>query len=64
MKFNCKNLSIDDEESGYTVSFSDQEEHFDPDEKISIDAVMASLGQYIMLQRTYGEDDFEEDYYY
>ena len=30
----------------------------------SVKEIMNSLQPYIMLQRTYGEDDFEEDFYY
>ena len=64
MKFECKEISINDEEFGCTVSLSDTKEKNNYDKELSIDEVMDSLGQYIMLQRTYAEEDFEDDYYY
>ncbi len=64
MKFNCKQVTIDDEEFGCTVTFDEKEDKYKYENKISIDKIMASRGQYILLQRTYAEDDFEDDYYY
>ncbi len=64
MKFNCKQVTIDDEEFGCTVTFYEKEDKYKYEDKISIDKIMASQGQYILLQRTYAEDDFEDDYYY
>ncbi len=60
MKFNCKQVTIEDEEFGCTVTFSEDK----CEDERSIDKIMASQGQYILLQRTYAEDDFEDDYYY
>ncbi len=31
---------------------------------MTVDEIMDSIGQYILLERTYGEDEFDEDYYY
>ena len=31
---------------------------------MSIEQIMSSSGKYLLLQRTYPEDDFEDDYYY
>ncbi|MEJ7738597.1 MAG: hypothetical protein WKF97_14300 [Chitinophagaceae bacterium] len=69
MKFDCKKISIDDGEFGCTVSLSEKPDDNDPSKskmtlKMSIDEVLASIGQYVLLQRTYPEDEFEEDYYY
>jgi len=64
MKFNCKKITIDDEEHGCTVSFSDKKTEGYYSDKMSIAEIVASLGQYLTLQRTYTEGDFEEDYYY
>src|SRR4051812_37527307 len=69
MKFDCKHISINDEEFGCTVSLSERADDSELSKpeitfKMSIDEVLASIGQYILLQRTYPEDEFEEDYYY
>lgn len=64
MEFMCKKISISDEEFGCTISFSDTIEQYDFEKEINIDEILKSLGQYIMIQRTYGEDEFEGDYYY
>ena len=64
MNFVCKEISISDEEFGCTVTFSEKEEENDFENQKTVDQIMDSIGQYIMLQRTYGEDEFEEDYYY
>ncbi len=65
MEFDCKEISINDEEFGCTVTFSE-----DPDDglsqmNMSIKEIMESTtGQYLLLQRTYPEDELETDYYY
>jgi hypothetical protein len=64
MNFVCKKISINDEEFGCTVTFSEQEEDNDFENQKTVDEIMKSIGQYVMLQRTYGEDEFEEDFYY
>ena len=64
MKFNCLEISITEEEFGCKISLSDTIEENDFEKEQSIDEIMDSLGQYIMIQRTYAEDEFEEDYYY
>jgi hypothetical protein len=64
MNFECKEISINDEEFGCTVSLSDTREENNYDREQTVDEIMDSLGQYIMLQRTYAEDEFEENYYY
>lgn len=64
MNFVCKEISISDEEFGCTVTFSEKEEDNDFENQKTVDEIMDSIGQYVMLQRTYAEDEFEEDYYY
>ena len=63
MKLDCKEISITDEEFGCTIEFKQEKEDEFNIEK-SVKEIMNSLQPYIMLQRTYGEDDFEEDFYY
>lgn len=64
MKFDCKELSISDEEFGCTIFFSEIEDKENFENDHSYDKIMASLGLYISLQRTYPESEFESDYYY
>jgi hypothetical protein len=64
MKFDCKEISIDDEEFGCTLTLSEKEDDTIAQMNMTIDELMNSLGQYLMLQRTYPEDEFESDYYY
>jgi hypothetical protein len=64
MKFECKEISIVDEEFGCTVSFRENKDSYDYENEQSINQILSSIGQYILLQRTYPEDEFEKDYYY
>lgn len=64
MKLDCKDISITDEELGCTIIFSQEKEEIIFENKMSIEELITSLKPYILLQRSYGEDEFEEDYYY
>ena len=64
MKFDCKQISINNEELGCTVSFYDRKQAGEAQADMTIDEIIESIGDYVMLQRTYPEDDFETDYYY
>ena len=64
MKFDCKQISINNEELGCTVSFYDRKQDGEAQTDMTIDEIIESIGEYVMLQRTYPEDDFETDYYY
>ena len=63
MDFVCNEISINDEEFGCTVTLSEKEDSgFDYEE--TVEEIMNATDQYLMLQKTYGEDEFEEDYFY
>jgi len=65
LKFVCKQLSINDEELGCTLSLSDSDEiEMQKTSDLSLKEIEASLGHYVLLQRSYPEDDDEDDYYY
>ena len=64
MKFDCKEISISDEEFGCTLTLSEKEGANVAEIGMTIDQIMTSSGHYILLQRTYPEDEFESDYYY
>lgn len=64
MKFKCREISINDDEFGCTVSLSDNTEPNNFEKEWTVDEIISSLGQYVMLQKTYAENEFEQDYYY
>jgi hypothetical protein len=64
MKFDCRKIEISDEEFGCSISFADRENESNTEKEMTIDEIITSLGQYILIQRTYSEREFENDYYY
>ena len=64
MKFNCKQISISDDELSCTLTLSETEDNDTYIKKFNVGEIKASIGQYILLQRTYPEGEFEKDYYY
>jgi hypothetical protein len=54
MNFTSKHIEISDEELGCTITFSEKENNLDS----------MNSEKYLLLQRTYPEDDYEDDYYY
>jgi len=61
MNFKCKELTISDEYLGCTITFSDsiEQEFYETHDYDEIN----ENEKYLMLQRTYPEDEFENDYY-
>jgi len=64
VKFDCREISISDEAFGCTLILSEKNDNAAEQMKMSIDQITNSSGQYLLLQRTYPEDDYENDYYY
>jgi hypothetical protein len=62
MIFRCKELSISDEELGCTITFSDSRSA--DDQFKTVGELMNSEKKYLLIQRTYPEDDFDQDYYH
>jgi hypothetical protein len=62
MNFQCKELSISDEELGCAVSFSDSKTS--EDQFKTIEEILNSNEKYLLIQRTYPEDEYEFDYYH
>ena len=60
MKFVCNDISISDSEIGCQICFSDEVNNDNKSKDNNCD----SLGNYILLQRIYPEDDYDEDYSY
>jgi hypothetical protein len=60
MKFVCNDISISDSELGCQILFSDKVDDGYQSKSENND----SSENYILLQRTYPEDDFDKDYSY
>ena len=56
MKFDCREISIDDVEFGCAITFSEKIDLGETEEELTIDEILDSIGTYLMLQRTYAED--------
>ncbi len=64
MRFDCKKISINDDELGCSLTLSENKDDGISQIEMTTEEILNSIGQYIMLQRTYPEDQFEEDYFY
>lgn len=64
MKLDCKEISINEGELGCEVTFSESEELGSENENMSFNEIIDSIGRYLLLQRTYPEDEFDTDNYY
>lgn len=62
MNFQCEELTISDEELGCTIIFSDSKSS--DDQFKTIDEIMNSEEKYLLIQKTYPEDDYEYSYYH
>ena len=62
MNFQCEELTISDEELGCTITFSDSKSA--DDQFKTIDEIINSDEKYLLIQKTYPEDDYEDDYYH
>lgn len=63
MKFDCKHIDISNEDFGCTLTFQDRKDsEYQGDQ--TVQEIMDSLGNYIMLQRTYSEGIGDMDYCY
>ncbi|HQK41842.1 MAG TPA: hypothetical protein PKV39_02510 [bacterium] len=60
----CKHISICDDDLGCQVIFSNKPDLGEEIEGISLREIVDSIGEYLLLQRTYSEFDFGEDNYY
>ena len=66
MKIDCKRIEIEDNEFQFSLTFyeKEQEETHETAKKITVENVMDSIGEYISLNRSYAEAEFDSDYYY
>jgi ATP-dependent phosphoenolpyruvate carboxykinase len=62
MNFQCEELSISDGEFGFTITFSDSKSS--DDQFKSVEEIMNSGDKYLLIQRSYPEEENDLDYYY
>jgi hypothetical protein len=64
MNFKCEELTIsDDPDFGCTIQFSDTKDK-GYDENQTIDEIINSKDKYFLIQRSYPEDLYENDFYH
>ncbi|HUX59290.1 MAG TPA: hypothetical protein VMV77_20125 [Bacteroidales bacterium] len=64
MKFDCKEISISDEELGCQVTFSEIPDLGAATENMSLKEIEESIGKYLLFQRFFPEEDFDSDELY
>src|SRR5690554_5230844 len=62
MNFQCKELIIEDEVFGCTITFSDT--NISENQFKTVEEIMNSDEKYLLIQRTYPEDDYDIDNYH
>ena len=62
INFQCEELTLSDQELGCTVIFSDS---ISADDQFkTIEEIMNSEEKYLLIQRTYPEEEYDPDFYY
>ena len=64
MKINCIEISISDEELGCEVTFSEKKDLGEESESMSVQEIINSIGEYLLIQRSYADFEDEGDYIY
>lgn len=64
MKLNCIEIAISDEELGCQVIFSEKKGLGEEIANMTVEEIIDSIGRYLLLQRSYPEDEFENGNYY
>ncbi len=64
MKINCIEISISDEELGCEVTFSEKKDLVEESESMSVQEIINSIGEYLLIQRSYADFEDEGDYIY
>ncbi len=64
MKLNCKEISISDEDLGCQITFSEKEDLGSETEHMSFKEIIESIGRYLLIQRSYPENDIGNGNYY
>ena len=64
MKLNCIEISINDDDLGCQVTFSENKRLGEKTANMSVSEIIESIGRYLLLQRSYPEDEFDSNNYY
>jgi len=64
MKINCIEISINDEELGCQVTFSENKSLGEEVAHMSVKEIIDSTGEYLLIQRSYPDYEDESDYIY
>ena len=64
MKLNCIEISINDEDLGCQVTFSENKSLGQESENMTTSEIIESIGRYLLLQRSYPEYELDNNNYY
>jgi len=64
MNFDCKEISISDEELGCQVAFYESPDSGEAAENMSLKELIESIGKYLLFQRFFPEEDSDSDEFY
>jgi len=64
MKLSCIEISINDEELGCQVTFSEKKSLGEEAANMSVQEIIDSTGKYLLIQRSYPDYEDESDYIY
>ncbi len=64
MKLNCIEISINDDDLGCQVTFSENKSLGEESANMTTSEIIESIGRYLLLQRSYPEDEFDINNYY
>ncbi len=64
MKLNCSEISINDDDLGCQITFSEDRDLGKETENMSVKEILDSTGRYLLLQRSYPENKYGSNYYF
>ena len=64
MKINCIEISINDDDLGCQVCFSEKKSLGEEAADMSVQEIIDSTGEYLLIQKSYPEYEFESEYIY
>ena len=64
MELNCIEILINDDDLGCQVIFSEKKDLGEETENMTVNEIIESIGRYLLLQRSYPEDDYASGNYY
>ncbi|ALO14068.1 hypothetical protein L21SP5_00389 [Salinivirga cyanobacteriivorans] len=64
MKIKCIEISINDEDLGCQVTFSEKKDLGEETANMTVQEIIDSIGRYLLIQRSYPEFEDESDYIY